>query len=124
MDRPEHGEAVGVLAFRAFVVAASIDPQQQGHRGIRHVIQQQHAPPERLGCDAGAAERVPDVMLAIAKCPLPVLPCLAPVDRGEAEEERLGRKGPHERPEASSRPLGAQFQRMLLGRVVIETRRR
>ena len=60
-------------------------------------------------------------MLAIAKRSLSVLPGLAPVHRSEAEQESVGRKPLQERPEAAIRPLGAQLQRMLPGRVVIKT---
>src|SRR5712691_5965686 len=111
-----------MLAFRPLEVLGSIHPQQGGDRVIRRAIEQQHAPAQGLCRDASAADRVPRVMLAIAKSALSVLPGLPPVHRGKADQKGLGRKSPHERNKALFRPLRPQLQRMLLGPVVIEPR--
>ena len=63
---PDDGEATGVLALRSLEVPGSIDSRQGGHRVIRYAVEQQHAPARRPGRDARAADRVADVVLAVA----------------------------------------------------------
>ena len=79
-------------------------------------------PAERSGCDAQAADRVPDVVLAVAKGAFPVFPRLAPDDRGKSEEESSVRKSFEQVLEAVVRPACPQLQRMLPGGVVMEGR--
>jgi len=79
VGRPHDGQAIRVLPLRVLEIFGSISPQQGGHRVICQAFQQQHAPTQRLGRNAGAADRVPGVMLAVAKGALPVLPGLPPV---------------------------------------------
>jgi len=78
---PDDGEAIGVLALGRLEVPGSVDSQQGGHRVIRCAVEQEHSPAQRPGRDAGAPDRVADVVLAVAKGPLAVLPRFPPDHR-------------------------------------------
>ena len=110
-----------MLPFCAFEILGSICAQQGGQRVVRQTVQKQRAPAQGLRRDASAADRVPHVVLAVAKGSLSVLPGLPPVHRGKADKEGVGGEPLQERIEAFRRHLCPQLQRMLHGRVVIKT---
>src|SRR6185369_13100679 len=65
--RPDDGHAIRMLSLRVLKVLGASDPQQGGQRVVGHRIHEQHAPAQRSGCDAQAADGVPHVVLAVAK---------------------------------------------------------
>jgi hypothetical protein len=113
-----------MLSLCPLEVARSIDAQQGRNSVVGQTVQQQHAPAERLGRNAHTADRVPDVVLAIAEGALTVFPRLAPDNGGKANEEGLRREPLQQPHEAFLRPLCSELQRMLFGCVVIKTRTR
>jgi len=63
-------------------------------------------------------------MLTVAKGPLAVLPRLPPMDGRKGDKEGAGWKFSHQRIDGRLRQLRPQLQRVLLGRIVIDTRQR
>src|SRR6185295_18311130 len=68
-----------------------------------------------------AAQRVPHVVLTVAKRSLSVLPGFAPIHGRKTKQKGVRRELSQQRSETFLRPLRAQFQCMLLRRVVIKT---
>jgi hypothetical protein len=73
-------------------VGIAVDSEQGGHVGVAGRVEQSGRPSKRRGCEAHCGDRVTHVVLAITKRPFPVFPGLAPVDRGQANEEAMGEK--------------------------------
>jgi hypothetical protein len=64
-----------------------IETQGRRHNVVAEVIQKYSGPTQRRGRIAHSGDGVPDVVLAIAEGTFAILPCLSPVDGGEADKE-------------------------------------
>src|SRR5207344_1395129 len=83
-------------------------------------LEQLRVPAEPRGRDDESAHGVADVMVAVAKGPLTILPGLAPMDRGEPDEQASWSKLTGERGPGLVGQLRAPFERVLVRRVVID----
>src|SRR5207302_11044184 len=81
-------------------------------------------PAERRRRDAQRADRVADVVLAVAEGALTVLPRLAPVHGRQSQEERLRREAAHQALEERRRAIGAPLEPVLARRVMKEAGQR
>ena len=120
----DDGETIRVFPFGALEILGAIESQQGGDRVVCQTIQQQHAPTQGSGRNARASDRMPHVVLTIAKRSLAILPRFPPVHGSKADKKGVRGKFLHEQIKAVLRQLGAQLQRMLLGGVVMQTRER
>ena len=90
--RDDH-EAVGMLAVRgrqAGEVTLAIEAEERRHVVVAGCVEEACGPAQHRRRVADGAERVAHVVLAVAEGPLAVLPGLAPVDGGEADQESAG----------------------------------
>jgi hypothetical protein len=104
-------------------VLRPIEAQQRGHVVVAGSDEQTRRPAERGGRVPGRAERVTDIVLAVAERPLAVLPGLAPVDGGEAEQKATAWKESTEAGDARRRRGQASLEDMVAAQVVIDPRR-
>ena len=118
--RKDGHQAIGMFRFRPGLARHA---QQRGDLIAAQPIEQVRLPAQARRGDADGGERVADVVLAVAIRALAVFPRLAPVDRGQADEDRVrrqtgGQRLPHVEGEGR-----AHLQRMLARRVVRDHRR-
>ena len=112
-----------MLALGACEILGSIQTEQVVDRFVGQAMQQHCAPAQGRGGDPQRADRVSDVMLAIAEGTFAVLPRLAPVDRRQADQKRLRRELAHQRRAQRSVAVRSPFEPVLARRVVVQPRR-
>ncbi len=110
-------ETIGVLGLDP---ALAVDAEQARELGVGHAFEQPRVPPEPRGRDHEGANGVSDVMVAVAEGPLTILPGLAPMYRGEPDEQASWRKLTGERGPGLVGQLRAPLERVLVRRVVID----
>ena len=103
------------LPFRADKILGAVQAEQPCELRVIPLRQQLHPPAQRGGCEAQSGKGVPHVVLAVAKGPFTVFPCLAPGDGRETDAESGGVGF------AASRPARPLFQGVMQRRVVIDT---
>jgi|GEM_PF-6664367 len=123
IGRSAHGdehETIGV--FRLGAVLASQAEQIGGLLGAQ-AVEQARLPTQPGRRDADGGQRMAHIVLTIAIGPLPILPRLAPVNRGEADQKRIWRQARSQRLPQCARHIGAHLQAMFFRRVVRHDRR-
>ena len=83
---------IGVLAIQAIdrrEVFVSVEPEKGCNLCVAESIQQEHRPAERSCRVAHGCDGMTHIVLTVAKCTLPVLPCFSPVDGGEAHQQTV-----------------------------------
>src|SRR3989304_4386311 len=86
----------GTSGMTAASPPAPAGARDRGQVRVAGSVEQTRGPAEDSRRVARGGERVPGVLLAIAEGPVAVLPGLAPVDRGQAEEKAAGWQEPRE----------------------------
>ncbi len=103
-----------------FGVAGVEDAHQRGELVRARFIYELRLPAQAGRSNGNGSQRMTHIVLAITVSPLPILPRLAPMDRGQAEQQcALGQAGGELTPEfrGHSRP---DLQRMLTRRIVCD----
>ena len=119
--RADGDQYIGLLRFRG-VLSTGAQEARQLSRG--QVVHQSRLPPQRSGGDGDCGDGVTEVMLAIAKGALPVLPRLPPMNRGQPDEDRLGRTSLAQRLPQRHANLRPDLERMFLRCIVAAHRNR
>ena len=122
VGRPDRQHGIRLLALGACEILGSIQAEQVVDRLVGQAMQQHCAPAQGRGGDPQRADRVSDVMLAIAEGTFAVLPRLAPVDRRQADQKRLRREPAHQRRAQRSVAVRSPFEPVLARRVVVQPR--
>ena len=82
-------EAFGLFALGVAEVGVTVETEQRRDLRIRPARQQRQPPSEERRGKPQRADRVAEVVLAVPKGALAVLPRLPPVDRGQPDEKRV-----------------------------------
>ena len=103
--RHDH-EAVGVLAIPGCYgeVTLPIEAEECRHVVVAGCVEKTSGPAQHRRRVTDGAESVAHVVLAVAEGPLAVLPGLAPVDGGEADQESTGGQHPRQRARGGRSP--------------------
>src|SRR5574341_1228672 len=106
------------LCVRKILVA--VHAEQRGQSRLIRSIEQRQIPSERGGSDAGRADGVADVMMAVAKGPFAVFPGFPPDDGGKSQQTCVGGKSSEEASRVLRGKLSPQFQSMIVRCVVVQ----
>ena len=119
-SRPNPKQSIRGFPLRTAKIRLAIESEQRGHELIAGRGKQTRLPAERRRGVAERRDRMPAIVLAVAPRPHSVFPCLAPVDRAQAQHDAAVLE--------SGRPArmverGPSFQRVIAAHVVIDARR-
>ena len=90
LARSHPQQAVGLLALDPFIVGAAVQPEHCGNLFVGCMVEHPGLPAERGGRIAHGGDCVPAVVVAVAEGAHAVLPRLAPVDRGDPDDDAIG----------------------------------
>ena len=103
-------------------VAVPVQAEDRGQVGVGTGVVQDRRPAHGGGRVANRRHGVPGVVLAVAEGPFAVFPGLAPVDRGQADEERALGQRSESRSAARAPPGAAAFEQVVAADVVVDAR--
>ena len=101
-------------------VTLAIEAEERRHVVVAGRVEETRGPAQDRRRVADGAERVAHVVLAVAEGPLAVLPRLAPVDGGEADQEGAGGQQPRQRGRGGRRPT--VLEDVVAAQVVVQAR--